>query len=84
MAEAINVKFQLTTKRLYIRATYHDVVLSLNWPVDDENYARHINTLILNLPDMVKDGREEMFVRRESLGLDAELDHLFNQQDRGE
>lgn len=84
MAEAINVKFKLSSTRLYISAKYHDVLLTLSWPLDDEHYARHINTLILNLPDMVKDGREEMLVRRETLGLDAELSNFFEQEDRGE
>lgn len=83
MAEHISARFQLTTTRLYISAKYHDVLISLSWPLADKDYERRVKTLLYNMPELVKDGAQEMVVRRELLGMDAELDHLFR-EDRGE
>lgn len=84
MAEHINAKFQLTATRLYISCKYHDVLLTISWPLADKDYERRVKTLLHNMPDLVKDGAQEMTVRRELLGMDAELFNLFEQEDRGE
>jgi hypothetical protein len=83
VAEHISARFQLTASRLYISAKYHDVVISVSWLLTDKEYERHVKTLLFNMPDLIKDGAQEMVVRRELLGIDAELDHLFR-EDRGE
>lgn len=84
MAEHISVKFRLTATRLFISCKYHDILLTISWPLDDKEYERRINTILNNVPDLVKDGTQEMVVRRELLGIDAELNNFFNQEDRGE
>jgi hypothetical protein len=83
--EPIRAKFQLTKTRLYITAKYHDVLLSMSWPVstqDQDAIQRQINTMILHLPELVKNGREEASVRREVMGLDAEYERLFREEEQ--
>lgn len=71
----IRARFFVTKKTVTIFARFHEVACTLRWERDNEQperQTRHINTLIGNLPELVKDGLQEVVVQVESAGIDQE------------
>lgn len=62
--------------RRTMRLTYRGVILSFSWQETEEGNADLVRFL-KHMPDILQEWKDEMAVREELAGMDAELDNLL-------
>jgi hypothetical protein len=77
---AIKARFWVTKSAVTVYAIYKDVHLTLRWKRGAES-DRHVKTLIANLPEMVKDALNEIFVQDQVARIEWEIEELFLDED---
>ena len=79
----IRARFMVTKSNVTILADFKGVSATIAWKRsgDPEGDARHLRTLIGNLPELVKDGLQEVYVLDQAKRIDYELEELFKDQE---
>ena len=79
----VQAKFVVTQKQVSILANYREISLTIMWPRHDHpgETARHLRTLLGTMPDVIKDGLNEVFVQDQAKRIEFELQELFKDED---
>ena len=80
MPESIKAKFIVTKNAVTIYVHFHKAACVLRWPREDRAIS-HIQTLAANLPEVIRDGLNEVFVTDQANRLDFEISELFTDED---
>lgn len=80
---SIRARFVVTKSNVSILADYRGISMNIAWKRlgDPDADARHLRTLISNLPELVKDGLREVYVSDQAKRIDYELAELFKDED---
>jgi len=85
MAEQGNIRarFMVTKSNVTILADFKGISMTIAWKRDGdpEQTARNLRTLVGNLPEVLKDGLQEVYVVDQLKRIDFELEELFKDED---
>lgn len=83
-AGSIRARFMVTKSNVTILADFKGISITIAWKRagDPEGDARHLRTLVGNLPEVIRDGLQEIYVSDQAKRIDFELEELFNEENR--
>lgn len=76
MSEKITTHYRLTRHGVLVVARYHRAAVTISWAHDPES-ARHVQTLVQNIPELLAGGLQEVQIQREVFELDHEIEDLL-------
>lgn len=80
MPESIKANYLVTKSAVTIFARFHEAVVTIRWKRSPDSVS-HVRTLIGNLPEVVAEGLQEVFIQDQAVRLDWEIEELFLDND---
>lgn len=79
----IMARFAATPKVATVALRYGGVDMTIRWTRsgDPDQDMRYLKTLVINLPEVLKKGTEEIYVLDQSRRLEFEIEELFADED---